>query len=97
VASHAAIFPSLWAALNEHRTRLPSDLTGDLRPAASFRPYLHDSAAPTAQIIQLCARCLDAKLALPAAQIGVTRAGPDQFQITERDWVSLGVPPDRRI
>lgn len=27
----------------------------------------------------------------------VTRAGPDQLQITERDWVSLGVPPDRRI
>jgi hypothetical protein len=27
----------------------------------------------------------------------VTRAGPDEFQITERDWVWLGVPPDRRI
>ena len=24
----------------------------------------------------------------------VTRAGPGQFQITERNWVSLDVPPD---
>ncbi len=40
-----------------------------------FRPCLQDPAAPTAQTIQVCARCLDAILALLAEQIGGSARG----------------------
>lgn len=69
-AGYGAIASWSPAALNEHRTRLPPDLTSDSGPAATFRPCLHDPAAPTAQIIQVCGRCLDAIRALLAEQSG---------------------------
>jgi hypothetical protein len=73
-------------ALNEHRIRLPPDLTGDFRPAATLRPCLHDPAAPATQIIQVCARCLDAKLASLA-----TQAARRAFTITGRVTQSGGL------
>ena len=57
-----------WSQLAlKQQTRLPPDLTADFRPATAFRPCLHDPAAPPAQIIQVCAHCLDAIPALLAA------------------------------
>jgi hypothetical protein len=59
---------------SDRQTRLPPGLTADFRPATAFHPCLslRNPAAPTAQIIQVCARRLDAIPALLAVHSGAS-------------------------